>query len=167
MSLRVIRQLFALLEDETDPLRGPKLRKKFLAVMLDQLQRGLAQDQIFLREGDEKRRAGFRLLRARLCDFFGVDVDERDRRLRSNRVPDRAWSRGRCVHASASRSTGSLSQKARSVPVNFSLRDRLQRPMQREEAGVAGEKRSAIGRRRDILFHAGFIIRRHARFQPA
>ena len=44
--LGIIRQV-ALLENETDAGRGPELGKKFLAVMLDQLERGFVQDQFF------------------------------------------------------------------------------------------------------------------------
>ena len=57
-----IRQRIALLEDETDALRGPELREKFLAVMLHQLHRRLAQDQSLARESEEKRAAGLALL---------------------------------------------------------------------------------------------------------
>ena len=114
--------------------------------MLHQLLRRLAQNQFLLRQGEEKRRAGFRLLRARLCNFFGVDVNECDRRLRAiqfrivrcreNDATTIGEQLDRCFVPEATHSSGQ----------SF-LGDCLQRPMQREEVGIAGEKRSAIGRR--------------------
>ena len=81
--LAVFRQGLALLENETDLVRGPELREKFLAVMLHQLHRRLVKDQFLLREGQENRATGLSLLRAGLLGLFGVDIDERDRRFRA------------------------------------------------------------------------------------
>ena len=51
--------------------------------MLHQLHGRLANDQSLLREGEEKRLAGFALLLSSLRGFFLVDVDQRDRRFRT------------------------------------------------------------------------------------
>src|SRR5688572_14648581 len=76
-----LRQRLALLEDEAHLLRRPKLREKFLAVMLHQLHGRLVQDQSLSREIEEKWAAGLALLRPALLGLFRVHIDERDRSL--------------------------------------------------------------------------------------
>ena len=67
-------ELWALLEHETDALRGPKLREKFLSVMLDELNGRITQDQCFVRQSEEKRAAGLRLFVPRDGDSLGIDI---------------------------------------------------------------------------------------------
>src|SRR5205814_6837042 len=88
----VVRQRLALLEDEPDFFRSPKLREKFLPVMLDELDRGLVQDQTFSSQGEEKRTTRFALFGAGFLSLVRVHIDQRDRCLGA--IEDRIARRG-------------------------------------------------------------------------
>ena len=60
--------------------------EKFLPMMLHQLEGGLANDQVFPREGNKKRAAGFPLPLACLGDFVRIHFHERARRFRTIKV---------------------------------------------------------------------------------
>ena len=75
-----IGQLACLLKGESHSRCAPLLREKFLPIMLDQLQRRIAQNQILPYESDEQRAAGLSLSLSRRGNAVGIDVYQRDRR---------------------------------------------------------------------------------------
>ena len=143
----------ALLENEPHFFRGPKLREKFLSVMLDQLHRRLVQDQSLAREGEEKRAAGLPLFVAALLGLFRVDVDESDRRFRAIEL---RIARGDEDDLSIFREQldRRLVPERSEGSSQFLFPDRVQRAVQGKEAGVAGEKRAV---KRQRLFGRGFV----------
>src|SRR5207248_9713105 len=75
-----VGQLRGLFKCETDPRGAPLLGEKFLAIVLDQLQGRIAQNQIFPCQSNEQWAAGLRLCFPRFPYPLRINIYQSDRR---------------------------------------------------------------------------------------
>src|SRR5205814_7597357 len=75
-----VGQLRGLFKGETDPRGAPLLGEKFLAIVLDQLQGRIAQNQIFPCQSNEQWAAGLRLCFPRFPYPLRINIYQSDRR---------------------------------------------------------------------------------------
>src|SRR5206468_951848 len=110
--------------------------EKLLPVMLHELDRGLANDEPFLRERDEQRPPGFTLLLARIEGPRLVDVHKRDRRFGAVKL---RVARGYEQDLAVAREEFDrfLVPEGAERSGQFLFADRVQCPVQREETRVA------------------------------